>query len=1017
MRKKLTKFYLMLLLSTVWCGSIYGQELLEVKGVILDEKSNLPLPGATVMVKGTTKGTVTDFDGNYNLKAAADAVLRVSYIGYQSVEEAVGGRVEIDFKLQEDSEQLSEVVVVGFGEQKKATVTGAISSISTQELKQSPAANLAVTLAGRLPGLTSIQTSGEPGRDVTQLFIRGQGTINARSPIILVDGVERDLTYMDPNEVESVTILKDASSTAIFGVRGANGVILVTTKRGSSEIPEVNLSVESGVQSFTRVAKPVNAFEFATLRNLAQNNDGLGDAYSAEALEAYRTHSDPERYPDTDWAGLLMEDFAQQQRVNLNISGAGKAVKYYVNAGYLNQGGLFRTEKNLDYDPSFKLDRYNFRSNIDMQVNPGLKAFLNLAGYVEKQNSPFSVSTASTGQGGTSPSVNILAGILDIPSNVPGPTSPSGAVVTTPELPNPAYGLLNRTGYRQQTRNNITSTFGIEQKLDFITKGLSAKAVMSFDTRATNNLNANKNYVREVQVIEQTTTGKDTIYYRNFSDDVETPLNITGSRSFQSFSNFQAYLNYKRSFKKHDVSALVLYQHQKRIINEQLPYNLIGVSSRFTYGYNGKYFFEFNAGYNGSEQFAPGRRFGFFPAVSAGWLISKEKFWNVKGIDRLKIRGSYGEVGNDRIGNDRFLYLDDISVNGGGYSSSLNEGRRIAINQLKNGELQWEVAKKVNIGFEMGFLNAFDLIVDVFTENRDNILRNRGTIPILNGLPNGTLPPVNIGVVENKGFEVELNYKKAFSPDFFVRGRAFVGYATNKQKFADEPLLPEDYAYRYRQTGYRIGQNFGYVVEKYFETQEEIDNSPEQIVGGHESRPGDFKYKDLNGDGVVDQRDIAPIGASTVPETSFGLGLSTTYKNFDLSVLVQGVANVDKFYRGRGTYASGQNNFFSQHLSSWTPERAANGEHIGFPRLSTEPSPSEKENSFFIRDASYVRLKNLEIGYRVPLKGVANMRLYVNGLNLITWDKLPNKNYDPEAANGLTYPLIKVYSLGVNVKF
>ncbi|WP_159020652.1 SusC/RagA family TonB-linked outer membrane protein [Algibacter sp. L3A6] len=1017
MRKKLTKFYLMFLLSAFWCCSIYAQSLTDVQGVILDAKSNLPLPGATVMVKGTSRGTVTDFDGNYSIKATSNDVLQISFIGYKSVEEEVNGRIKIDFKLEEDSEQLSEIVIVGFGEQKKATVTGAISSISTKELKQSPAANLAVTLAGRLPGLTSIQTSGEPGRDLTQLFIRGQGTINARSPIILVDGVERELTYMDPNEVESVTILKDASSTAIFGVRGANGVILVTTKRGTSEVPEVNVSMESGVQTFTRLPQPVNAYEFATLRNLAQNNDGLGNAYSAEALEAYKSHSDPEKYPDTDWAGLLVEDFAPQQRINLNVSGASKAVKYYINAGYLNQGGSFKTEKDLNYDPSFKLDRYNFRSNIDMQINNNLKAFLNLAGYVEKQNAPFSVGTASTGQGGASPSLNILAGILDMPSNVPGPVSPSGAVVTVNDLVNPPYGLLNRTGYRQQTRNNTTATFGMEQQLDFITKGLSAKAVMSFDTKGTNNLNASKSYIREIQVIDKTASGRDSIYYRNFSDDVETPLNISGSRAFQSFSNFQAYLNYKRAFNKHDVSGLLLFQQQKEIINEQLPYNLIGVSSRVTYAYDDKYFVEFNAGYNGSEQFAPGNRFGFFPAVSGGWLVSKENFWNVKGIDRLKVRGSYGKVGNDRIGNDRFLYLDDISVSGGGYSSSLDQGRRIAINQLRNGELQWEVANKINIGLEVDFLKSFELIVDVFSEKRDNILRNRGTIPILNGLSTNVLPPVNIGVVENKGFEVELNYKKAFSPDFFVRGRAFVGYARNEQKFADEPLLPEDYAYRYRQTGYRIGQNFGYIVEKYFDTQEEIDNSPVQIVGGHESRPGDFKYKDLNEDGIVDQKDIAPIGASTMPETSFGLGLSTTYKNFDLSALVQGVANVDKFYSGRGTFASGQTNYFDQHLTSWTQERADNGEPINFPRLSTEPSPSEKENSFFIRDASYVRLKNLEIGYRIQLKGVANMRLYMNGLNLITWDKLPSKNYDPEAANGLSYPLLKVYSLGVNLKF
>lgn len=1014
------------LLTIALCYSLatFSQTQTRITGTVTDSLDSGPLPGVSVIVSGTTKGTVTDLNGKYTIEVIPNSTLVFKFIGYQEKTIYAGNQTVINVNLSTNNQGLDEVIVVAYGTQKKESVTGAISSIQTKEIKQSPSANLAVTLAGRLPGLTALQRSGEPGRDLTQIFIRGQGTVNAQSPIILVDGVERDLTYIDPNEVESVTILKDASSTAIFGVRGANGVILVTTKRGESEIPEINVTAETAAQGFTRLADPVNAFDFATLRNLAQRNDGKGDAYSPQALEAYRSGSDPLRYPDTDWNDLLIKDYSLQQRFNLNISGAGKAVRYFVNAGVFNQGGQFKIEKGLNYDPSFKLNRYNFRSNIDLQINPTLKSFLNIAGYLEKQNSPFGVAVASTGQEGASPSLFILANIFDLPSNVTGPLSPDNGVVTTPIMQNPPFGILNRTGYRQQTRSNVTATYGMEQKLDFITSGLSAKAVISFDSRALNNLSASKSYIRKLQVIDpflKGADGRDSVYFRNFANDVESPLSIAGSNGFSSLSNFQAYVNYNRTFGKHNLGALLLYQQQKNIINAQLPFNLRGVSNRLTYGYDNRYFAEFNAGYNGSEQFIKGNRFGFFPAFSAGWIISNEKFWNFKGIDLLKIRGSYGEVGNDRIGTDRFLYLDNVVVAGGGYSGSLGLGTRIVTNQLKNEALQWEVARKTNIGLELGFLNSFNLIVDVFKEKRDNILRSRGTIPVLNGLPISALPPVNIGVIDNKGFEVELNYKKAFSKDFSFLSRLSTSYATNRQQFADEPLLPGDFAFRYRQQGYRIGQYFGYIVDKYFDNQAEITSSPVQNVGGHVSRPGDFKYKDLNKDGVINEKDRAPIGNSAVPEYTFGAALSTTFKSFDLSVLLQGVSNVTNFYQARGTFANGPN-YFSRHLESWTAEKAAKGEPINYPRISTEASPNEIGNSFFIIDASYLRLKNIELGYTLPRRlsekiGSKRIRLYTNGLNVITWDKLPTRDFDPELTTDLAYPVTKVYNFGVNVAF
>lgn len=989
-----------------------------IRGKVSDEKGE-ELPGVNILVKGTPRGTISGADGSFSLEVPdSSAILIFSFVGYIPLEIATGSQTSLEVVLSVDEKSLDEVVVVGFGTQRKVTVTGAVASVQTSEIKQSPSANLAVSLAGRLPGLTSIQRSGEPGRDETLLFIRGQGTVNAQSPIILVDGVERGLTYIDPNEVESVTILKDASSTAIFGVRGANGVILVTTRRGTSDVPEINFSVEGSAQNFTREFSPVSSYEYAMLRNLAQRNDGLGEAFSEEAIEHYRSGDNLLHYPNTNWRDIILKDYSLQQRYNLNISGAGKMVRYFVNAGFLDQGGQFKAEKNLPYNPAFEMKRYNFRSNIDIQLTPSFKAFLNVAGYLEKQNMPNPNGTA-----GYSPALSILASMLFLPATVPGPVTPFGEVLTTPQELLPAYGKLNRSGYILQSRSNVTATYGMEHSLDVITKGLSAKAVVSFDSRAINNLLARRTYETYTQVIDPNIKdqyGQDSIYYRLLGDTQNTPLTISGEKSYVTLSNVQGYLNYDRTFGKHEVSGLVLYQQQKTISNEELPYNLMGFAGRFKYGFDNRYFLEFNAGYNGSEQFAKGDRFGFFPAVSAAWVLSNERFMaDNRWLTNAKIRLSYGEVGNDRIGSRRFLYLDDIQVVGGGASGSLGRGQRINVSLLKNELLQWEVARKTNVGIELGLFDSFSLLLDVFREKRDNILRNRGTIPVLNGFPNSVIPPVNIGIIENSGYEIEAGYRKMLKKDFSVLGKLNFNYARNRQIFADEPLLPENYAYRYRQTGYRIGQLFGYQVDRYFESEQDVATSPVQNLGTA-PKPGDFKYRDLNGDGVVNEMDQGPIGYSNVPEYTFGAAVNVNYRQFDFSVLFQGVTNVSNYYNSWGTFPEG--NYLKRHLESWTPERFEQGLPVSYPRLTTQSSPSQIANSFFIRDASYLRLKNLEIGYRVPVHlaekiRAKNIRVYANGLNLVTWDRLPTKDLDPELVYNLSYPITRLYNLGINVTF
>ncbi|WP_352422858.1 TonB-dependent receptor [Proteiniphilum sp.] len=998
-----------------------------ITGTIIDT-TGVSIIGANIIEVGTTNGTVTDINGRFILDVEVDAIIRISYIGYLSQDISTVGKTNFNIVLQEDSEALEEVVVVGYGKQKKISITGSIASIQTKEIKQSPAANLAVSLAGRLPGLTAIQRSGEPGRDATQLVLRGLGTVNGQTPIILVDGIERDLTYVDPNEVESITILKDASATAVYGVRGANGVILVTTRRGTSSTPEIGFTAEVSVQDFPRFVKPVNSYGHAILTNLVLENDGQEKRYSARDIEMFRTGEDPVRYPNTNWRKELINDYAIQQRYNLNVTGKANFVKYFVNAGYLNQGGMFKTEKGLPYDPSFKLDRYSFRSNIDIDLSKKLSTYLNIAGYLEKQNMPQGVLHILGGDlnanlSNNSPAWHILAYMNDLPPTLPGTTTPEGEVLTTETVPNPAFGQLNRSGYAQQNRNNVTATYGMEYDLKKITEGLSIKGELSFDASSTNNLFASRSYERYVQVIDKNipdSNGMDSVYYRRLNDIENTPLTIRGGNSYSQYTNFRGYLNYHRLFGKHDLTGLLLYQRQKIVHGQELPYNLEGFAARVGYNYDNRYFTEINAGYNGSEQFAKGNRFGFFPAISGAWVLSNEEFlYDNSFLTHLKLRASYGKVGNDRIGGTRFLYLDDISVVSGGLGS-LGKGQLINIALFGNRKLTWEVAKKTNIGIDIEFLNSISINMDFFHERRNNILRRRNTIPSLNGFSMGVLPPANIGIIENKGYEIELIYKKSFTQDLFFYSKFNVNYARNKQIFADEPLLPEEYAYRYRQTGYRIGQPFVYIVEGYFNDEEEILNSPIQNVGGRPTKPGDFRYKDANKDGVIDERDRVPYGYSSVPEYTFASAFSIQYKSWDLSLLFQGVTNVSNFYADRGTHSKFF--FVERHLESWTKERAENGHRISYPRLTGESSPNEILNSFFLEDASYIRLKNAELGYTLPKRMVKNIgpesiRVYFNGFNLYTWDRLSTKNFDPEIPDSFTYPNTRLFNFGINIIF
>lgn len=1000
-----------------------------IRGVVSDANGE-PIPGVTVSVLGTSTGTATDLDGRYSISAPEGATLVFSFIGFETQRVTLGNQSEINISLMEDMASLDEVVVVAYGTQKKASLTGAVATINTREIKQSPAANLAVTLTGRLPGLFAQQTSGEPGRDATNLFMRGRGTLNGASPLILVDGVERELTSIDPNEVETVSILKDASSTALFGVRGANGVILITTKRGTESTPTIGLSVETGMQSFTRRPTRLDSYDWALLKNEAWHNDfpepDANDAppYSEYALERYKLGDDPEVYPNINWVDQLMKQWVPQTRYNLNLNGKGSNVAYFVNVGYLDQSGQWNIDPSVtEYDPSQYMKRYNFRSNIDASLNKSgtLKTFLNASGSFENVNGPYVDgrfnNSSATGE--------IVGRILNRwPSIQPGPLTPDGEVlVGGGNYGESPWGEINRTGYRKESRSSITASWGMEQDFSFLTEGLSAKFMLSFDTRSIHYLNAKQQYQYWVQVIDpntQTEDGRDFVYYQRTRTDFDnTPLSTSISATFQSFTDFQFHTNYNRTFDKHTVTGLVLAQQQALIKpSDALPFNVRGLATRLTYSFDSRYLGEFNAGYNGSEQFAKDRRYGFFPSISAGWNVHNEAFFPANPIvDHLKVRGSYGTVGGDQLGNRRFLYLDEISRGGGSYSGTLGRGANIQESFYGNPNVQWEVARKSNIGVELGLFDQLTLTADFFSENRDNVLIYRGSIPLIIGVPSSSLAPSNIGIVENKGYELELDYNKTFNPNFSIISKVNFNYANNKIIFNDEIQLDEDYAYRYRSTGYQIGQQWGYNSLGFFNSQEEIDSYGVEYQG-RAPRPGDLKFEDLNGDKKIDDRDVMPIGGSSIPLYNWGAAASIMIGNFDISILFQGAFKVSGSMGPWEWY-----DFRERHTQAWTPERAASGAEILYPALSLTQSSSQiGNNTYFNENKSFVRLKNLEIGYILPISlvskiGMKRLRLYANGLNLITWDKMGQKDWDPELSSTNSFPIYRVVNAGINVNF
>jgi len=1001
----------------------------QLKGKVTDAKGE-GIPGTTVMVKGTTLATITDFDGNFNLDVSFDAItLSFSFIGFKQQEITIGNKTRFVVVLEEQAVSLEEFVVVGYGVQNKATVTGAISSVAGAKLVQSPVTNLSNAMTGRISGLLTTQGSGAPGQDQTTIRIRGIGTFAGSSdPLIMVDGIEaQNYNNIDPNEIENISVLKDASATAVYGVRGANGVLLITTKRGKIGAPQVSLSSQFAVSRFAEIRKNSGSAEYAQGYNEALHYDSyLTGVYipkfSETDIKHYRSNDDPLFFPNTDWINLLFKPSTHQTQHNLNISGGTEKVKYFFSVGFMGQDGLIN-DKVYDsgFDDRMKYDRYNFRSNFDYNITKRLTAKVNLSSQIEElQGIRQYIGLIMSNVFATPPTVSpgIWDGKLIMNSN-------------GPYYNNPLPGSFGQ-GAQRQNNNQLNGIVRFDYKLDFLVKGLSTHASIAYQNYNSLTTDYGKSLIQYYAI--RLPENK----YALAPINSESPFGYSESNNKTRKQDAEFGFDYSRTFGNQTIGGLLMYNQTKLFdpyLQFGVPSGYQGIVGRVTYDYKNRYLAEYNFGYNGTENFAPKKRFGFFPAFSLGWVVTEESFFPKNNIiSFIKLRGSYGEVGNDRIGGDRFLYrptsyqynVNQRAYNFGEVGSTFSNYPSSMEGKIGNPDLTWERAKKIDIGLDVRmWKDKIRLTIDYFDERRDNILANKGTIPNILG---ATLPAYNFGKMKNGGVDGEINYTdKVGKLNYWLKGIFTITH--NVVQFQDEVNRP--YSYQLR-TGQRFGQEFGLVAEGVYNSWEEVNdaNRPVSAYNSNKIQPGDFRYKDVNGDGIINEFDQVPIGYSAFPEQSYGFSFGGDFKGFDISVLFQGITNFShlaskKFYKGWQEDGSA---IAYLNERSWTQEKYIAGIKTDFPHVSASSSQvhNYESNTFWLEDASFLRLKNVEVGYTLTsyvLKrlGVRSVRVYLNGNNLLTWhNMLPGE--DPEIpnysdGNNEPYPLTKTYNGGINVKF
>lgn len=1049
MTKQILVFFACLLGGFCYTG-IYAQTL-EVTGVVTDGQME-PIPGTNVLVKGTTVGTFTDIDGRFSIMTSPDAILEFSSLGFLDKSVNVKGRAVLDVILENDTESIEETVVIAYGTASKASVTGALTSVQTDELLKSPATSVTNMLAGNLPGVSAVQTSGQPGKDAATIYIRGSGSLDnsLAAPLVLVDGVERDFSQIDPNEIESISVLKDASSTAVFGVRGANGVILVTTRRGLSGKPQISVSTSVGLQQPISLVEQTGSYEYARFWNMKQELDGITDKklyFSREAVEAYRTGSDPIMYPSIHWQDYIFKDIFLQSKNNINISGGSDKVKYFISVGYLYQNGLLKQFPGQAYDNNYRYDRYNYRANIDAMLTPTTTMKLGIGGVVGNTQEPRNI-VSDTNQ---DQNPWVISQIWTHPFAGPGfvdgvRTLVPKDLVPIGEILRDGMFVFYGCGYTRMYNTTLNIDLDITQKLDFITEGLSFSLKGAYD----NTFSLTKKYTGGGAEYQ-------TAYYKSYFDTDgqmdpvspdydksiiyvptgnDTPLSYSESNGRGQNWYAEARINYDRSFGYHKVGGLVLYNMSRNYYPSTytyIPRSYMGLVARATYSYMTRYMLDVNLGYNGSENFAPGKtRFGLFPSVSAGWVMSAEEFMNRQNVfTYLKLRASWGLVGSDKGVNTRFMYMPAVWTQSGNYSFGVGNpemAETYSMSKIGNELVTWETAAKTNVGIDAKFLNnRLSLVADYFYEDRRGILIAPQSTP---GIIATTSPNLNIGEVINQGYEIDLSWNDSPARDFSYFADFNMSYARNRIIHMDE--VPKQYSYMNETGGPTDRQTGLYKYLRLYQHSDFIEKedgtmtlNPDLPQPYQKVYPGDAMYADLNGDGIVNGDDKHVTGYSERPEYIFGLNAGLNWKGISFSMQWTGATHVDKMldieYRIPFTNAGKRGLLTYFYEDCWTPD---NQTAALYPRPSEVSESWNSENStLWLMDSSYIRLKNVTVGYTLTgmewMKkiGVSSLMFTFSGYNLLTFSRL--KVIDPEGQTTRTgdYPLVRLYNFGLNINF
>jgi len=1044
---------LMFLFFGVMCTASLSAQSQQIKGTVVDEAGE-PVIGASVLIQGAaaTQGTVTDFDGNFTLSVKPNAKLSISYIGYKP--QVVTAKNGMKVTLKEDNAMLQAVEVVAYGTQKKVTVTGALSSIKSEDLVRTPVSSVNNVLAGQLSGVSTVQFSGEPGSDAAEIFVRGKATWVDAKPLIQVDGVEREMWDIDPNEIESVTVLKDASATAVFGVRGANGVVLITTKRGQEGKARVSVNASFSALTPTKMVEQASSLGYATFYNQMLTNDGQAPLFSETVLEKFRTNSDPIRFPSMDWVDYLMKDVTLQQQHNVNISGGNKQVKYFISAGMFTQGGLFK-EFDRPYDYGYQYQRFNYRANLDIDVTKTTKISLNLSGKIDDSNKP------RTGQGSGGMIKAIYYATPFVSPGIVDGRYIMNSILATDNLSKdkenrlPILGSSPMTYYAYQpgayqyNNNKLSMDIALEQKLDFITKGLLLKVKGSYNSSYQQTRTVTAEVATYIPVLQE--DGK-SILYRKDKNDVAPTYSTAASGKGRNWYA-EGSLNYNRSFGDHTVTALALYNQSKEYYLKgayiDIPRTYVGFVGRATYDWKNRYMAEFNIGYNGSENFAPGKRFGTFPAGSVGWVISDEAFFKPisKVVSFMKLRASWGLVGNDKIGEDRFMYIADpyyvnqsalyerqgkddgaYAYNFGVENGTATKG---AIEAAKNNpDVTWEKAFKQDYGVDVNFLNdQLRATFDYYKEHRKDILLSNGTLPAILGF---TPPKSNLGEVDSWGWELSLNWNSKIGKDFRYWAKLNLSY--NQNEIVANFQEPQQNEYMYTR-GHRIGKRSMYKFWKFYYDGAEADYEkefgqpfPQQIIENKYLKPGDAVYVDMDGNGKIDPNDMYRTGFTDDPEYIAGLSFGFAYKKLTFNAQLTGAWNVSRvisdvfrrpFLSSNTTTDGG---LLQYHIdNTWTVDNPS--QSAEYPRATwANADQNYAECTLYEKDAKYLRLKTIQVSYDFDFPfmkklGMNQLQLSLSGYNLFTFS--PYLWGDPEtrASNSPSYPLQRTYTASLKIGF